>query len=153
VGFAVAGHALRDVRCHGRQAGGAMCWCACPAPPGNCGIWGLRKRKRTGFRRCPRARRCRFPLPASLASPLAVFGPLFTAPVVPYLLRPGLRGPCSDQKATVCGMLAGAGLSRLWSHDRAHSLSPRPVSGANHGGEVAIFSIDSFAVVRLGGHL
>jgi hypothetical protein len=28
-------------------------------------------------------------------------------------------------KRTVCGMLAGAGLSRLWPHDRAHSLFAR----------------------------
>ena len=60
------------------------------------------------------------PLPGSLASLLAVFGPLFTAPsfrtfcglVCGFLAQTGKR--------TVCGMLAGAGLSRAWPHDRAH---------------------------------
>jgi len=28
-------------------------------------------------------------------------------------------------RRTVCGMLTGAGLSRLWSHDRAHSFFSR----------------------------
>ena len=28
-------------------------------------------------------------------------------------------------KRTVCGVLAGAGLSRLWPHDRAHSVFTR----------------------------
>jgi len=31
-----------------------------------------------------------------------------------FLAQPGRR--------TVCGILAGAGLSRLWPHDRAHCL-------------------------------
>ena len=60
------------------------------------------------------------PLPGSLASLLAVFGPLFTTPsfrtfcglVCGFLAQTGKR--------TVCGMLAGAGLSRAWPHDRAH---------------------------------
>jgi SRSO17 transposase len=59
-------------------------------------------------------------LPGSLASLLAVFGPLFTAPsfrtfcglVCGFLAQTGKR--------TVCGILAGAGLSRAWPHDRAH---------------------------------
>ncbi len=57
------------------------------------------------------------PFPASL---LAVFASLFTAPsfrtfcslACGFLAQPGKR--------TVCGMLAGAGLSRVWPHDRAH---------------------------------
>ena len=60
------------------------------------------------------------PFPGSLASLLAVFGPLFTTPsfrtfcglVCGFLAQTGKR--------TVCGMLAGAGLSRAWPHDRAH---------------------------------
>ena len=55
------------------------------------------------------------PLPASLASLLAVFGPLFADPSVPYVLRLGLRVPASGRAADACGMLAGAGLSRAWS--------------------------------------
>jgi len=65
------------------------------------------------------------PVPASLMTLLAVFSPLFTAPsfrtftmlACGFLAQPGKR--------TVCGMLAGAGLSRLWPHDRAHSFFSR----------------------------
>jgi DDE superfamily endonuclease len=65
------------------------------------------------------------PLPGSLASLLAVFGPLFTTPsfrtfcglVCGFLAQTGKR--------TVCGMLAGAGLSRAWPHDRAHRFFAR----------------------------
>jgi hypothetical protein len=56
---------------------------------------------------------------------LAWFAPLFTAPsfrtfcglACGFLAQPGKR--------TVCGMLSGAGLSRAWSHDRAHSFFSR----------------------------
>jgi hypothetical protein len=56
---------------------------------------------------------------------LAVFSPLFTAPsfrtftmlACGFLAQPGKR--------TVCGMLSGAGLSRLWPHDRAHYFFSR----------------------------
>ena len=59
-------------------------------------------------------------VPASLMTLLAAFSPLFTAPsfrtftalACGFLAQPGKR--------TVCGMLSGAGLSRLWPHDRAH---------------------------------
>ncbi len=58
--------------------------------------------------------------PASLMRLLQAFAPLFTVPsfrtftalACGFLAQPGKR--------TVCGMLAGAGLSRLWPHDRAH---------------------------------
>ena len=58
--------------------------------------------------------------PASLMTLLQAFAPLFTAPsfrtftalACGFLAQPGKR--------TVCGMLTGAGLSRLWPHDRAH---------------------------------
>jgi len=48
------------------------------------------------------------PLPASLASLLAVFGPFVHRPVVPYLLRPGLRVLVSGRKAE-CVRHAGRG--------------------------------------------
>jgi DDE superfamily endonuclease len=59
-------------------------------------------------------------VPASLMTLLAAFAPLFTAPsfrtfaglACGFLAQPGKR--------TVCGTLSGAGLSRLWPHDRAH---------------------------------
>ena len=60
------------------------------------------------------------PVPASLARLLAVFGPLFTAPS--FRTFSGLACGFLSQagKRTVCGMLAGAGLARIWPHDRAH---------------------------------
>ena len=59
-------------------------------------------------------------VPASLMTLLATFAPQFTAPsfrtftmlACGFLAQPGKR--------TVCGMLTGAGLARLWPHDRAH---------------------------------
>ena len=65
------------------------------------------------------------PVPASLLPLLAGLAPLFTAPsfrtfcglACGFLAQPGKR--------TVCGMLAGAGLSRLWPHDRARSFFAR----------------------------
>jgi DDE superfamily endonuclease len=64
-------------------------------------------------------------VPASLMTLLSSFAPLFTGPsfrtftmlACGFLAQPGKR--------TVCGMLAGAGLSRLWPHDRAHSFFSR----------------------------
>ncbi len=60
------------------------------------------------------------PVPASLASLLAVFGPLFTAPSFRTFCGLACGFLAQTGKRTVCGMLAGAGLSRLWPHDRAH---------------------------------
>jgi len=65
------------------------------------------------------------PVPASLASLLAWFAPLSTAPsfrtfcglACGFLSQAGSR--------TVCGMLSGAGLSQLWPHDRAHRFFSR----------------------------
>jgi len=65
------------------------------------------------------------PVPASLMTLLAGLAPLFTAPsfrtfcglACGFLAQPGKR--------TVCGMLAGAGLARCWSHDRAHRFFSR----------------------------
>jgi hypothetical protein len=60
------------------------------------------------------------PLPASLASLLAAFGPLFTAPSFRTFCGLACGFLAQAGKRTVCGMLAGAGLSRAWPHDRAH---------------------------------
>ena len=59
-------------------------------------------------------------LPASLAALLATFEPCFTAPTFRTFcaLVAGLVAQAG--RSTVCGMLVGAGLSRAWSHDRAH---------------------------------
>ena len=64
-------------------------------------------------------------VPASLMTLLSAFAPLFTAPsfrtfcglACGFLAQPGKR--------TGCGMLTGAGLSRLWPHDRAHCFFSR----------------------------
>jgi DDE superfamily endonuclease len=64
-------------------------------------------------------------VPASVMTLLSAFAPLFTAPsfrtfcglACGFLAQPGRR--------TVCGMLTGAGLSRLWPHDRAHYFFSR----------------------------
>src|SRR5277367_7145354 len=64
-------------------------------------------------------------VPASLMTLLTVFSPLFTAPsfrtftglACGFLAQPGKR--------TVCGMLTGAGMSRIWPHDRAHRFFSR----------------------------
>jgi DDE superfamily endonuclease len=65
------------------------------------------------------------PLPVSLASLLAVFGPLFTAPSFHTFCGLACGFLAQTGKRTVCGMLAGAGLSRTWPHDRAHWLFSR----------------------------
>jgi hypothetical protein len=65
------------------------------------------------------------PVPASLASLLAVFGPLFTAPSFRTFSGLACGFLAQAGKRTVCGMLAGAGLSRAWSHDRAHFFFAR----------------------------
>jgi DDE superfamily endonuclease len=65
------------------------------------------------------------PLPASLARVLAVFGPLFTAPSFCTFCGLACGFLAQTGKRTVCGMLAGAGLSGTWSHDRAHRFFAR----------------------------
>jgi len=60
------------------------------------------------------------PLPVSLASLLAVSGPLFTIPSFGTFSGLACGFLAQTGKRTVCGMLAGAGLSRAWPHDRAH---------------------------------
>jgi DDE superfamily endonuclease len=86
------------------------------------------------------------PLPVSLASLLAVFGPLFTAPsfrtfcglACGFLAQPGRR--------TVCGMLVGAGLARLWPHDRAHWFFSRARWSADELGLAAARLVVSLLV-------
>ena len=65
------------------------------------------------------------PLPVSLASLLAVFGPLFTAPSFRTFCGLACGFLAQTGRRTVCGMLAGAGLSRAWPHDRAHRFFSR----------------------------
>ena len=68
------------------------------------------------------------PLPASLASLLAVFGPLFTAPSFRTFCGLACGFLAQTGKRTVCGMLAGAGLSRaLAARPGALVLRPCPL--------------------------
>jgi DDE superfamily endonuclease len=68
------------------------------------------------------SRRCSWvrPLLASLTAPLAAFESCYTVPA--FRTFCGLMAGLVAQtgRSTVCGMLVGAGLSRVWSHDRAH---------------------------------
>src|ERR1700722_12520559 len=65
------------------------------------------------------------PVPASLMTLLAVFSPLFTAPSFRTFTALACGFLAQSGKRTVCGMLTGAGLSRLWPHDRAHYFFSR----------------------------
>jgi DDE superfamily endonuclease len=65
------------------------------------------------------------PVPASLMTLLTGFGPLFTVPSFRTFCGLACGFVAQTGKRTVCGMLAGAGLSRSWSHDRAHSFFSR----------------------------
>ena len=64
-------------------------------------------------------------LPASLAELLGVLRPVFTAPSFGTFcgLVAGLAGQV--RRRTVCGMLLGACLGRVWPHDRAHYFFAR----------------------------
>jgi hypothetical protein len=65
------------------------------------------------------------PVPASLMTLLAVFSPLFTALSFRAFTALACGFLAQSGKRTVCGMLTGAALSRLWSHDRVHSFFSR----------------------------
>ena len=65
------------------------------------------------------------PVPASLMTLLAVFSSLFTAPSFRTFTALACGFLAQSGKRTVCGMLTGAGLSRAWSHDRAHYFFSR----------------------------
>jgi hypothetical protein len=60
------------------------------------------------------------PVPASLMTLLASFASLFTAPSFRTFCGLACGFLAQAGRRTVCGMLAGAGLSRAWPHDRAH---------------------------------
>ena len=64
-------------------------------------------------------------VPASLMTLMMVFAPLFTAPSFRTFTMLAGGFLAQSGKRTVCGMLTGAGLSRAWSHDRAHYFFAR----------------------------
>ena len=85
-------------------------------------------------------------VPASLMTLLQAFAPLFTAPsfrtftalACGFLAQPGKR--------TVCGMLTGARLSRVWPHDRAHWFFSRARWNADDLGLAAAVLVVSLLV-------
>ena len=64
-------------------------------------------------------------LPVSLQALLAWFQPCFTAPSFRTFCALACGFWAQTGRRTVCGMLAGAGLSRIWPHDRAHYFFAR----------------------------
>jgi len=69
------------------------------------------------------------PVPASLMGLLASFAPLFTAPSFRTFTMLACGFLAQTGRRTVCGMLAGAGLSRTW---------PGKTSRHNHESRVPI---------------
>src|SRR5713101_2511683 len=63
-------------------------------------------------------------LPPSLMTLLACFQPCFTAPSYRTFCALASGFLAQAGKRTVCGMLTGAGLSRVWRHHRAHRFFP-----------------------------
>jgi hypothetical protein len=65
------------------------------------------------------------PVPASLMTLLASFASLFTTPSFRTFCGLAYGFLAQAGRRTVCGMLVGAGLPRLWPHDRAHQFFSR----------------------------
>jgi DDE superfamily endonuclease len=86
------------------------------------------------------------PAPASLMTLLAVFAPLFTAPSFRTFTGLACGFLAQGGKRTVCGMLSGAGLSRLWPHDRAHWFFARARWDADALGLAAALLVVSLLV-------
>lgn len=59
-------------------------------------------------------------LPGALARVLAAFRPCFTAPTFETFTMMVAGLFAQPVRRTVCGMLTGAGLARIWHHSRAH---------------------------------
>src|SRR6516164_9114343 len=66
-----------------------------------------------------------FPMRRVLLMLPAAFSPLFPAPSFRTFTALACGFLAQSGKRTVCGMLTGAGLSRAWSHDRAHYFFSR----------------------------
>jgi hypothetical protein len=84
--------------------------------------------------------------PASLLTLLSVFSPLFTAPSFRTFTGLACGFLAQGGKRTVCGMLAGAGLSRAWPHDRAHWFFARARWDADALGLAAALLVVSLLV-------
>jgi hypothetical protein len=77
-------------------------------------------------------------LPASLRRLLDAFAGCFTRPTFAVFTALVVGMVAQTGNRTVCGMLAGAGLARRWSHDRVHRFFAR-----------AVWSIDAVGLVVL----
>jgi hypothetical protein len=64
-------------------------------------------------------------IPSSLAGLLVVFQPCFTAPTFRTFCALAYGMLAATGRRTVCGMLVGAGLSRMWRHEHAHRFFSR----------------------------
>jgi hypothetical protein len=64
-------------------------------------------------------------LPASLALLLGALRPCFTAPSFRTFCALAAGLAAWPRRRTVCGMLLGSGLARVWPHDRAHYFFAR----------------------------
>jgi hypothetical protein len=73
-------------------------------------------------------------LPASLIGILEIFRCCFTAPTFATFTAMVAGLISRPRRRTVCGMLVGAGLERVWPHDRAHSFFARRVWSVEHVG-------------------
>ena len=83
--------------------------------------------------------------PCSLAGLLAVFRPCFTAPTFRTFLALVVGLIAQTRRRTVCGMLTGAGLERLWHHGRAHRL----FTLARWSGDAVGLALTDLIVARL----
>ncbi|MGH3636807.1 MAG: IS701 family transposase [Mycobacterium sp.] len=84
-----------------------------------------RSRTREGAGAClpvgtPAPQQPRIATPASLTGLLGEFGCCFTAPTFATFCALACGFLAQSGRRTVCGMLVGARLSRVWSHHRAH---------------------------------
>src|SRR6478736_2471893 len=84
-------------------------------------------------------------VPRSLADLLAVFRPCFTAPTFPTFVGLLVGLIAQTRRRTVCGMLTGAGLERVWHHSRAHRL----FSNARWSGDALGLVLVDLIVARL----
>src|SRR5690349_19458929 len=84
-------------------------------------------------------------VPRSLADLLAMFRPCFTAPVFPTFVGLLVGLISQTRRRTVCGMLTGAGLERVWHHSRAHRL----FSNARWSGDALGLVLADLIVARL----
>ena len=83
--------------------------------------------------------------PCSLAGLLAVFRPCFTAPTFHTFIGLVVGLIAQTRRRTVCGMLTGAGLDRVWHHSRAHRL----FTYARWSGDAVGLALADLIVARL----